>query len=115
VGGAAHGDMRLLIFGLALSIPLVLFGSSFLTNVLRKWPVLGYVGSAVLTWTAGRMIVHDKVVHDWLAQANLPMLDNLLPSLGVTVVLGLGYWANMRMRKQALVAGTPESVEPAAH
>jgi YjbE family integral membrane protein len=104
VGGAAHGDLRLLLFGLALSIPLVLFGSSFLTGVLRKWPVLGYLGSAVLAWTAGRMIVHDKVVHGWLAPMNLPLLDNLLPSMAVTIILALGYFANERMKKQYATA-----------
>lgn len=115
VGGAAHGDLRLLLFGLALSIPLVLFGSSFLTGVLRKWPVLGYLGSAVLAWTAGRMIVHDKVVHGWLAPMNLPMLDNLLPSMAVTIILALGYFANERMKKAsaaAKAAETPATVEP---
>jgi YjbE family integral membrane protein len=119
VGGAAHGDLRLLLFGLALSIPLVLFGSSFLTGVLRKWPVLGYLGSAVLAWTAGRMIVHDKVVHEWLARMNLPMLDNLLPSMAVLIILTLGYFANERMKKQyaaakaSRTATAAETAEPA--
>ncbi|MNS35034.1 Integral membrane protein TerC family protein [compost metagenome] len=114
VGGAAHGDLRLLLFGLALSIPLVLFGSAFLTTALRRWPALAYIGSGVLAWTAGRMIVHDKVVHGWLAQANFPMLDNLLPSLATAVILGLGYFYSQRLKKDHALrkAVAAESTEP---
>lgn len=105
VGGAAHGDLRLLLFGLALSIPLVLFGSAFLTNMLRRWPALAYVGSGVLAFTAGRMIVHDKVVHGWLAPAatSFPMIDTLLPSISVAMVLAAGYWFGRR-KQEALPA-----------
>jgi predicted tellurium resistance membrane protein TerC len=91
VGGAAHNNIGLLLFGLALSIPLVLFGSTILTTALQRWPVLNYVGAGVLAWTAGRMVVHDTIIHHWLDAAHFPMLDNLLPSLGLAIVLGLGY------------------------
>lgn len=91
VGGAAHNHLGLMVFGLCLSIPLVLFGSSILTTALKRWPVLNYLGSAVLAWTAGSMIVHDAMVHPWVDRAQLPLLDSLLASLGVAVVLALGY------------------------
>lgn len=102
VGGASHGNMFLLLFGLALSIPLVLFGSAFLTGALRRWPALAYIGSAVLAWTAGRMVLHDKIVAAWLAPAtaNLPMLDNLLAALATSIVLALGYWVHRRETKE---------------
>jgi YjbE family integral membrane protein len=101
VGGASHGNLWLLLFGLAVSIPLVLFGSTLLTELLRRWPVLAYVGSAVLAWTAGRMIVHDAIVHARLAVFGLPLLDTLLPSLGVAAVVGMGYRAQKRLEARA--------------
>lgn len=115
VGGAAHGDLRLLLFGLALSIPLVLFGSAFLTNMLRKWPALAYLGAGVLAFTAGRMIVHDKVVHNFLApaSASFPMLDTLLPSISVALVLGAGYMFGRRKQEATLGhVGTVENPHP---
>lgn len=92
IGGAAHGNIGLLLFGLALSIPLVLFGSSMLTNLLKKWPVLSYVGSGVLAWTAGKMLTHDKVVHAWIERSGLTAVDDFLPIIGTAVVIGLGYF-----------------------
>lgn len=96
VGGASHGNIWLLLFGLGLSIPLVLFGSSLLTDVLRRWPILGYVGSAVLAWTAGRMILHDRFVHTRLDDIGLLPVEGYLPAFGVTAVLAAGYWFGHR-------------------
>lgn len=97
VGGASHGHLGLLAFGLVVSIPLVLFGSALLTNLLRRWPALGYVGAGVLAWTAGRMIVHDPFVHGVLTP--YPMLDAVLPSLGVFAVVAAGYRATLKQRE----------------
>lgn len=96
IGGAAHGNIGLLLFGLMLSIPLVLFGSSMLTTLLKKWPVLSYVGSGVLAWTAGKMLVHDKWVHEWIERTGLTAVDDFLPVLGTAAVVGAGYWFGHR-------------------
>lgn len=101
VGGAAHSHLGLMIFGLCLSIPLVLFGSAILTTALKRWPVLSYLGSAVLAWTAGSMIVHDAMVHPWVNAAQLPRLDSILPSIGVAVVLALGYRSARKVAPKA--------------
>lgn len=71
VGGAAHGDLWLLLFGLALSIPILLFGSSIVARLMGRLPVLVYVGSAILVLTATRMFFHDKIVHDLYAAPSL--------------------------------------------
>lgn len=64
VGGAAHGDLWLLLFGLAFSIPVLLLGSELVARLLGRHPLLVYVGVFVLILTAVGMIVEDAVVHD---------------------------------------------------
>lgn len=64
VGGAAHGHLGLLLFGLTLSIPIILFGSSLVANVLARYPLLVFVGAIVLVHTAVGMILNDHVVQD---------------------------------------------------
>jgi YjbE family integral membrane protein len=113
VGGAAHNNMGLLLFGLGLSIPLVLFGSSLLTTLLKKWPALNYVGSGILAWTAGHMVVQDTIVEKWITSSHVTMLNTLVPAFGLVAVLGLGYWQGHKREAKALgPASEPEHVEP---
>jgi YjbE family integral membrane protein len=62
VGAAAHGDVPLLIFGLALSIPIVLFGSGLVVRLLERWPGLIWLGAFALVWTAADMILEDPTL-----------------------------------------------------
>ncbi|MHB0870035.1 MAG: TerC family protein [Chloroflexota bacterium] len=62
VAGASHGSIELLMFGLLLSMPLILFGSSLVATLMNRFSWLELVGAAVLTWTAGSMIVEDQIV-----------------------------------------------------
>jgi YjbE family integral membrane protein len=64
VGGAAHGHLGLLLFGLALSIPILLLGSELVARLLGRLPVLVYVGAVVLIATAINMVLEDDIVHD---------------------------------------------------
>lgn len=66
VAGASHGNAFLLIFGLALSIPFVVGTSTFLSMLMDKYPVIIYIGSAVLGKVAGDMIITDPWVHQTL-------------------------------------------------
>lgn len=62
VGGAAHGHIGLLIFGLMLSIPILLFGSSAIARLIDRYPWLNLIGAAILVHTAMEMFVKDKYV-----------------------------------------------------
>lgn len=62
VGGAAHGDLPLLAFGLIISIPIVLFGSGIIAKVLDRAPRLVWLGALALIWTAADMILGDPAV-----------------------------------------------------
>jgi YjbE family integral membrane protein len=66
VAGASHGNLFLLIFGLALSIPFVVFTSSFLSMLMDRYPMVIYLGAAVLGRVAGEMIFSDPAVAGWL-------------------------------------------------
>lgn len=62
LAGASGGDMTLLIFGLALSIPLVMFASDWLARLMDRFPVIVYLGTAVLGIVGGKMIIGDPVI-----------------------------------------------------
>ncbi|HWK24359.1 MAG TPA: TerC family protein [Ureibacillus sp.] len=62
VAGAAHGSTLLVIIGLVISIPIVVWGSAFVTKLMEKFPLIIVLGSALLTWTASKMIVKDAYV-----------------------------------------------------
>jgi predicted tellurium resistance membrane protein TerC len=82
VGGASHGSLGLLLFGLLLSMPLLLLGSSSIARILNRFPSLMIVGTVVLTITAARMIADDEIVEQRLAhEFHVPLL------LGLAVIL----------------------------
>jgi YjbE family integral membrane protein len=59
IAAAAHGSVRLIVFGLALSAPLVMFGAGFLLKLLDRFPPLIWAGAGVLGWVAGGMAATD--------------------------------------------------------
>jgi YjbE family integral membrane protein len=66
VAGASHGDVGLLLFGLVLSMAILMFMGSLVANVVNRIWWLAYVGSAVIAWTGVTMIFEDSVVHQHL-------------------------------------------------
>ncbi len=73
VAAAAKGDTTLLVIGLAISIPLVIFGATLLMKVMERWPVIITIGAGLLGWVAGEMLVTDPVWKTWI-DANLSWL-----------------------------------------
>ena len=74
VGGAARGNNALILFGLALSIPLVVFGSNFISKAMARYQIIVFIGAAILGKVGGEMILTDKVVAGHL----LPRWANLV-------------------------------------
>ena len=104
VAAAAKGSMTLLILGLAISIPLVVFGATILLKLMERFPVIITIGAALLGWVAGEMMVTDPFVTGWIA-ANMPWLEIHLPFgmevnwaqiLGAVFVIGCGKWMASR-------------------
>ena len=88
VAAAAQGSMVLLILGLAISIPLVIFGSTLMIKLMERFPVIVVLGAALIGWVGGETIVSDFVFKDYLA-AN-PWLHYVAAAAGAALVVGLG-------------------------
>ena len=105
IGGAAHGSVELLLFGLGLSMPFILLGSNYLARMLNRYPWLMIGGSGVLAVTAARMIADDKLVQGAIRDsAHLPLFVGL-SLLGVAIVLGPMLWRWRRERAAARGSG----------
>lgn len=90
VAAAAKGDFVLLILGLAISIPLIIFGSSIMLRLMNRYPMVITIGAALLGWVAGEMMISDPIVVDWAAR-NLQWAHIALPfggHIGLAPVLG---------------------------
>ena len=91
VGGAAEGHLGLLLFGLVLSIPILLLGSELVARMLGRYPILVYVGATVLILTAVEMVAEDDLIHDRYA---VPFVLVLLVSAVVSaVVIQVSRWS----------------------
>ena len=85
VGGAAHGDLPLLAFGLGLSIPIVLLGSGVIAAVLDRLPRLIWLGALALIWTSADMILGDPALDPHIADHWAISAAAALAILGVIV------------------------------
>jgi len=67
IAGASKGSLELIVFGLAVSIPFVVFSSNLLANLMNRYPALLYIGSGILGRVAGDMVLTDPFVERTLA------------------------------------------------
>jgi len=106
VAGAAHGDFGLVVIGLLVSVPIVVFGSTMVLKLVERFPVIINIGAAVLAFTAAKMIVGEALLDpiyggpDSLASAeNLHTLARWSTyALAIAGVLGAGWWATRRAK-----------------
>lgn len=90
VGGAADGHLGLLVFGLLLSIPILLLGSELVARVIGRFPFILYIGVLVLVHTATHMILDDPLVHTRIPSGfDTSGWQLWVFAIGVTAVLGL--------------------------
>jgi YjbE family integral membrane protein len=101
VAAAAKGSMPLLIIGLAVSIPLVIFGASLLLKVMERFPIIITIGGGLLGWVAGEMAVTDPAISGWL-EANAPYMHHMYvgPILCTAVVLLAGKIISKRHKEK---------------
>jgi len=89
VAAAARDSLFLLIFGLALSIPLMVWASRLILRLMDRFPSIILLGGALLGWVGLSMAVHDPVVKDWVA-AQAPWLNYAAPASGALLVAMVG-------------------------
>ena len=99
----AGGSFWLLALGVALSIPIIAFGSLILSGIIRRAPAILTLGAAVLGWIAGAMAVSDPLVAGWV-EANAPALAVFAPALGAAFVWLAGEGAQRRSPRRAIGA-----------
>jgi YjbE family integral membrane protein len=90
VAGAAHGAMDLVIIGLLISVPIVVFGSSVVLKLVERFPIIIQLGAAVLAFTAAKMILGEPLLSAFF-EANAS-LSWLVTVLAVGGVCGGGWW-----------------------
>jgi YjbE family integral membrane protein len=105
VAGAAHGSYLLVVTGLAISVPIVVWGSTLVLKVVERWPGVVYAGAAVLVWTAAKMITGEPLLQAWLQPA--PLLAWAVYLL-IPMVLWLGFVRNHRQLESRIHARLAE-------
>ena len=97
VAAAAHGSILLLVLGLAVSIPLVIFGSTLMIKLMERFPVIVLLGAALIGWVGGETIANDTALHGY-AMAH-PYLHYIAAALGAALVVGAGKFSTLKSRR----------------
>jgi YjbE family integral membrane protein len=117
VAAAAQGSYVLLVLGLAISIPLVVFGATLLVHLMERYPVIITIGAALIGFVAGEMLVTDPALADWMAQFGIQYNDGnptvgelklalVSGAIGAVIVVVWGLWL---AKRQEVVAQQGES------
>ncbi|MHB8536005.1 MAG: TerC family protein [Sulfuricaulis sp.] len=110
VAAVAEGNVILLVLGLLISMPLIIYGSTLIMRLMGRFPVLITLGAALLGYVAAGMAVSDPAVAPWI-EANIPMLRRLAPVSGAVLVVLAGKYF-VRRKKRAVVEIAVEEREP---
>lgn len=92
VAGAAHGSFLLVVLGLLISVPVVVWGSTVFIGLVDRFPVIIYIGAGVLAWTAAKMIIDEPIIHTYFVHS--PLLKYSVIALVVAGVLLAGALKN---------------------
>ena len=107
VAAAAGGNNVLLIFGLGVSIPLVIFGSTFILKMMDRFPWIVTVGAAVLGYVAGEMFASEEALKGISALREDGSLHFALPIITALLVVGLGRLMSYQKQTAQLATGHP--------
>ena len=115
VAGAAHGNFLLVVLGLLISIPIVIWGSQLILKYVERFPVIVYIGAAVLALTAVKMVVSEPLLKDYIAAYPLVVWAAYVFVIGGVVVGGfLANHAHVRRRIAQHLAELTHRAEPHA-
>ena len=118
VAAAAGGSYILLILGLAISIPLVIFGATLLIKLMERFPVIITIGAGLIGWVAGEMLVADSALTGWFTSLGMEYkegrpymsgwsLELIAGIVGIVIVVAVGKWLAARHEAPAAEAGAP--------
>jgi YjbE family integral membrane protein len=105
VGGAAHGSLWLVVIGLAISVPIVVWGSTLVLKWVDRFPQILWLGAAVLGWTAAKMIASEPLTAPYFDA--MPWLRTLLFLVVVGALIAVPVWRALASdtREQSLAVG----------
>ena len=109
VAGAAGGSLLLVVLGLAISVPIVVWGSTLILRFIDRYPGILYAGGAVLAWTSARMVTGEPFVKEQLAA--LPGASALVHLVMIAGVLGFA-WAHNRAQSRRAAPRKPAKETP---
>jgi YjbE family integral membrane protein len=99
VAAAAHGDLRLVVFGIALSVPIVVWGSGLLSRLMARFNWVVWIGGGILGYVAGEMFFADPMVARRIS--GVPALSYVVSVALAGAIAALGWWGE-RTRRSAL-------------
>ncbi|MFN8636769.1 MAG: TerC family protein [Chloroflexota bacterium] len=107
VAAAAHGDLALLIFGLAFSMVVVMIGGSLIASMIDRFWWLAYLGSAVIAWTGAEMMFEDSIVEGLVGEPTLATY--VLIAAMMLSVLGVAHYFHRHRPKMRRLSQQPTS------
>jgi YjbE family integral membrane protein len=123
VAAAAGGSVLLLVLGLAISIPLVIFGATLLIKLMERYPVIITIGAGLIGWVAGEMLVTDPALTGWLGALGVGFdngkptvgglsLEILAGIVGIAIVVVVGKWLARRHEAAGTQSTSPPPPQP---
>ena len=100
IAGAAKDDLSLVIFGLIISVPIIVWGSQLVMKIMDRYPITIAIGAGLLGWIAGDMVVTDVVTKEWV-NMQAQYLHWVAPATAAVLVILVG--KVMAARQQAKV------------
>ncbi|MEY4495498.1 MAG: hypothetical protein RL744_562 [Pseudomonadota bacterium] len=116
VAGASHGSYVLVVLGLLISIPVVIWGSTQILKLVERYPSVTYLGAGVLAWTAAKMMVSEPISQEWLA-SHSSALEYVIQVVVVLGVLTSGFIRSRRALEDVIapsvvIPGSANIVSP---
>ena len=99
IAGASGGSFLLVVIGLLISVPVIIGGSTIIGKAMDRWPVLVYIGSGILAWTAGSMVMHDSIIGGMIIGAFGGLAVYAVPSVAVALICLTGWLRRSRSCK----------------
>ncbi|HSB20711.1 MAG TPA: TerC family protein [Anaeromyxobacteraceae bacterium] len=111
VGGASHGNIFLLLFGLGLSIPFIVFTSELLSQLMGRFPVIVFAGAAILGKVSAEMVLTDPIVASRLGGSHALLYAGEAAMAAAIVAYG---WSRSRRAPEPVAVAEPGAAEPPA-
>ncbi len=100
LAGVSHGSFVAILLGVLISIPIIIFGSQLILKAMEKFPIIIYIGSGILAWTAGEMIIGDPKITGFIPES----LHLIIPAAITILSIGFGHLLSKRKAKETPIS-----------